>query len=281
METHFVDVGEVTLHVKAFGDPENPLMVLLHGFPEFWYGWDPIVDHLTTAGYYLLIPDQRGYNLSSKPWQIGKYMVHKLANDVIGLIDWAGQADAVVCGHDWGAAVTWAVALNHPERISKAVIVNVPHFSAITKALLTNRKQRRKSWYMFFFQVPWLPQWSLTRNDKKMLIESLEKTSIPGTFTDSDLDMYKEAWSQPGSVSKMINWYRAAARRRVKLKQKIVTIPLRIIWGERDRFLEKSLAEDSLQYCDNADLKYIANGTHWVIREKPDEVAELILEFVS
>jgi len=271
--------GGVTLHSIAAGPENGPVVVLLHGFPEFWYGWRKQIEPLANAGFRVIVPDQRGYNLSSKPSGVASYSVPELVSDVIAIADRLGQSKIYLAGHDWGAAVAWSTALLHPDRVAKLVILNVPHPSVMRRYVFTRFRQILRSWYMFFFQIPWLPEATFSARDFHMGIRALLHSSRPGTFSDEDFAQYRGAWSQPGSLTGMINWYRAAFRHRVKFTDRIVRVPTRILWGERDRFLLAEMARESLRYCGNAELYTFAGASHWLQHEEPARVSQLLIEF--
>ena len=208
------------------------------------------------------------------------YTIDQLAADIIGLVDAAGHQTAAVVGHDWGAAVTWHLAAHYPDRIRRVAILNVPHPRVMGRALPRKLRQLRKSWYVFFFQLPWLPEavarwrgWWLAR-------QALRRTSRPGTFSEADLALYQAAWAQPGGIRSMINWYRAAVRfaRRLGTTGRI-TVPVHIIWGEKDAFLEPELARESLAFCDAGALTYLP-ATHWVQHEAAPKVNDLLRAFL-
>ncbi|GAB2957571.1 alpha/beta hydrolase [Hymenobacter coalescens] len=282
LEDHYADTNGVRLHVVQCGPPEGPLVVLLHGFPEFWYGWRRQLPALAAAGYRVWAPDQRGYNLSAKPRRVAEYAVPQLVADVVGLLEAAGRHQASIVGHDWGGIVAWHLAMQHPERVARAVILNVPHPAVFGRALRRSGRQRRKSWYAFFFQLPWLPE-RLARLGRWWAgRKTLVGTSRRGTFSEADLRRYQEAWGQPGAMRSMIHWYRAAARSgRQSARNGRVTVPLQLIWGRRDAFLEARMAEESLKYCDQGWLTYFDKATHWVHHEEAERVNELLLEFLA
>src|SRR6266478_7278123 len=209
METIFFQGASVRLHAIAAGPEDGPVVVLLHGFPEFWYGWHRQIEPLTAAGFRVIILDQRGYNLSSKPTGVAAYALTELVSDVITIANQLGQEKIFLGGHDWGAAVAWSAALLHPQRIAKLVVLNVPHPSVMRKFLSTNPRQLLRSWYMFFFQLPWLPEAVFSAFNFRVGVRALLRSSRPGTFTPDDLAQYRSAWSQPGSLTGMVNWYRA------------------------------------------------------------------------
>jgi pimeloyl-ACP methyl ester carboxylesterase len=271
--------GAIELHAVASGPSEGPIVVLLHGFPEFWYSWHQQIAPLASAGFRVIVPDQRGYNTSSKPRGAASYALSQLTSDVLAIADQLGQDRIFLAGHDWGAAVAWSAALLHPQRIAKLAILNVPHPSVMRRYLNTNRRQLRRSWYMFFFQLPFIPEAAFSAFDFRFGIRSLVRSSRPGTFSSEDLAQYRAAWSQPGALTSMINWYRAAFRYRAKFPDSTVHVPTRILWGERDAFLLSGMAHDSLRYCDSAELYTFANASHWLQHEEPARVSELLIDF--
>ena len=279
LEHHHVLTNGLRLHVVQCGPVAGPLVILLHGFPEFWFGWRRQIEVLAAAGYRVWAPDQRGYNQSDKPRRVRDYTIDKLAADIIGLLDTAGQEQAAIVGHDWGAAVAWHLATHYPERVSRTAVLNVPHPRVLGQELRRNPRQLRKSWYIFFFQLPWLPEAIFRARGYAAGRQALLRTSRHGTFSAADLAKYVAAWAQPGALPGMINWYRAAARHARRLAgTSRVTGPLRIIWGEQDAFLEADMARRSLAYCDKGQLTYL-RATHWVQHEEAAEVSRLLLEF--
>ncbi len=271
--------GDVGLHAVAAGPDSGPVVVLLHGFPEFWYGWHRQIEPLAAAGFRVIVPDQRGYNLSSKPAGVAAYALTDLVSDVIAIADQLGQEKISIAGHDWGAAVAWSVALLHPQRIAKLAVLNVPHPSVMRRFLSTRPRQVLRSWYMFFFQLPWLPEALFSAFNYRIGARALLRSSRLGTFSDEDLAQYRAAWSQTRAVTAMVNWYRALFRTRAKFPDKIVRVPTRILWGERDAFLLTEMAHESLRYCANADLLTFANASHWLQHEEPARVSELLIDF--
>jgi pimeloyl-ACP methyl ester carboxylesterase len=275
-----VTANSVTLNVAQAGPVDGPLVILLHGFPEFWYGWRKHIPLLAAAGLRVWAPDQRGYNTSDKPPRVRDYTLDNLAADVIGLMDAAGRETAIVVGHDWGAAVGWWLASNSPQRLTKLVTINVPHPLVLRRLLRTSPRQLMRSWYMFAIQVPWLPEWGLRRGNWHDLVKGMQKSSLPGTFSDADFDEYRRAWSQPGAFTAMLNWYRAMFRfgaRRPKFLR--IATPTLVLWGARDKFIGREGAELSLALCDHGQLAMFEENTHWLQHERPDEVCQRIVEF--
>jgi epoxide hydrolase 4 len=271
--------GPVGLHAVGAGPKDGPVVVLLHGFPEFWYGWHRQVEPLAAARFRVIVPDQRGYNLSSKPSGVAAYALTELVSDVIAIADQLGQEKIFLAGHDWGAAVAWSAALLHPERIAKLAVLNVPHPLVMRKFLSKHPRQLLRSWYMFFFQFPWLPEALFSAFNFRIGLRALLRSSRPGTFWEDDLRQYRAAWSQPGTLTGMINWYRALFQTRVNFPDKTVRVPTRILWGERDAFLLAEMASESLRYCTSAELFTFANATHWLQHEEPARVSELLIDF--
>ena len=279
MEAIFFQNANVRLHAIAAGPKDGPVVVLLHGFPEFWYGWRRQIEPLADAGFRVIVPDQRGYNLSSKPSGVAAYALTELVSDVIAIADQLGQEKIFLAGHDWGAAVAWSTALLYPQRIAKLVVLNVPHPSVMRRFMMKHMRQMLRSWYIFFFQLPYLPEAFFSAFHFLVGARSLLRSSRPGTFSAEDLNQYRTAWSQPGALTAMINWYRALFRTRAKFPDKTVRIPTRILWGERDAFLLAEMAHESLRYCKDAELFTFANASHWLQHEEPARVSELLIDF--
>jgi epoxide hydrolase 4 len=279
----YAELDTVRLHYVEAG--EGPLVVLLHGFPEFWFAWRDQIDALATAGFRVVAPDMRGYNLSSKPAGVASYALPLLAADVRDLIaERGGQTGALLAGHDWGAVVAWATAAYHPESVRRLAILNVPHPRRMLEGLRTAR-QLRRSWYMLFFQLPWIPEWLLRRRRFEALRGPLEHDARAGAFTPADIDRYVEAWSQPGALPAMLGYYRAAVRARLtRSPQELapVTAPTLVIWGERDRHLGAELAEPHAADVPGLQrVERIPSASHWVAHDEPEIVSRLLIEFFT
>ena len=275
-----IKTNGIYLHVVQAGPQDGPLVILLHGFPEFWYGWQKQMAFLAQAGYRVLVPDQRGYNLSDKPRGFAAYTINELSADVIGLLDATKREKCYLVGHDWGANVAWWTAIRHPERVEKLVIINVPHPTVFQQTLRKNLGQLRRSWYVFFFQIPWLPEKLLSRQNWRVALRSLVNTSRPGTFSEGDQEKYRAAWSQPYAMTAMINWYRAVVRKPPKKPANMrVRVPTLVIWGKGDKFLVSAMAQPSADMCDAGRVEFFPHGTHWVQHEEPDRVNKLLTDF--
>ena len=288
LEFSFIETNNIRLHVVYAGPENGPLVVLLHGFPEFWWGWSKQIDALAEAGYRLMLPDQRGYNLSDKPNGITPYGLETLAMDIRGIIQASGRAEAAVIGHDWGAAVAWQLAAQSPEVVSRLGILNVPFPPVMVDTLRSNFLQFLKSWYIFFFQIPMIPEIMLRAGNFAGLANLLKRSGKRKTFLQDDLDRYRAAWSQPGALAGMLSWYRSAFRRGFRgesiggLPADVrITMPTLILWGARDVALSRSMANDSLAYCDRGDLIFFEKATHWVQHDEPDAVNHHLLKFLQ
>jgi pimeloyl-ACP methyl ester carboxylesterase len=277
-----ITVNGVSLHAVLAGgaDRAGQVVVLLHGFPEFWYAWHEQIEPLARAGYRVAAIDQRGYNLSDKPRAVSEYDVNRLTGDVIGVADAIGGAASGIflVGHDWGGHVAWATAERYPDRVRKLVVLNAAHPRVMRRNVYSNRRQTLKSWYVLVLQVPRLPEWLLGRANFAML-----RRSIRGArpMSPDDEHRYVMAWSQERALTSMINWYRALFRAAPPRSDARITVPTLLIWGEKDRFLERSMAAESIGLCDNARVVYLPDATHWVHHDEPHAVRDLIGGFLS
>ena len=283
----YAQVGDVRLHYAECGEGER-LVLLLHGFPECWYSWRHQLKALGER-YRVVAPDMRGYNLSDKPARIEDYKVERLVDDVTGLVRHFGAADAAIVGHDWGAAVAWAVAETHPEYVWKLAALQVPPGKVWAKNMTV--KQFLKSWYMFFFQLPSIPEWLIRRNDFKGIEETFRKTARPGTFSETDLAILKSALREPGAVTAAVNYYRANVgailRRRFQkseetLKDTRVRVPTLFIYGERDFAIVPETVRGVGDYVDAPYREVrLSRANHWVQQEHPAEVNAALLSFLD
>lgn len=275
-----VETNGVTLHVRQAGPDDGSPVVLLHGFPEFWYGWHRQIGSLADAGYRVLAPDGRGYNRSDKPDGIRAYYINELAADVIGLLDAHGYERVSFVGHDWGAMVGWWLGFEYPDRLDRLCVLNVPHPGVFGDALRRSWRQRLRSWYALFFQLPWLPETTLSIRNHELLSRTLTDTSREGTFSSDDLRRYRSAWDQPGTLTGMLNWYRAVGRNLTSFSRRDrVTVPTLILWGTRDSALQSELAPRSAAMCDQGSIEY-EDATHWLQHEKPSFVTDRLLTFL-
>ena len=275
----YLQVNGTTLHCVETGPKDGPLVILLHGFPEFWWGWRHQIGPLAEAGFRVLVPDQRGYHLSDKPEGRHAYALDILAQDVIGLADALGRRSVHLVGHDWGGLVAWWTASRHPERVAGLVAINAPHPDVVGSYMRAHPTQMLRSLYAGFFQIPRLPEAMLSADRYRTLKDSLLRSSRPQTFSKEDLARYEEAWSQPRALTGMINWYRALPLRRRLPSDPALSMPVLVLWGMRDQFLESGLAEASLALCRNGRLRLFDDATHWVHLEEPRAVADELIGF--
>lgn len=277
-----ITTNGVKLHVVQAGPEDGKPIILLHGFPEFWYGWHNQIDHLVEQGYRLWIPDQRGYNLSEKPKGTSAYKVENLVNDVVGLIDHIGVEKIPIIAHDWGGLVAWWTALMHPDRVEQLAVLNVPHPKVFERAIRRNFLQWRRLWYVWFFQIPRLPEFMLSKKNFETALNTLTKTSNPNTFTPDELKLYREAFSQPDEIHSIVNWYRALIQcDRPEPKDWRLQMPTIVMWGKHDHHILTKLAQESIELCDDGKLIIIPNGTHWVHHESPHLVNNYLTDFLG
>lgn len=293
LKDKYVHVNGLRLHVVTAG--KGPLILFLHGFPEFWYEWkDQLVefgkDHLAVA------PDMRGYNLSDKPEPLDQYKINLLVEDVRALGDhFSHQKKFVLVAHDWGGAVAWAFAIAHPEMLDKLVIVNAPHPGVFGRLLATDVAQQQASQYMLMFRSPQAEQ-NLSANNYAWLVSAVLGDGLKnGVFTEEDKQVYIKAWSQPGALTGGLNYYRAnevgpptagqgasGGRDNSAMDPNalMVKVPTLVIWGEKDTALLTQNLDGLDKFVPQLTIKRIPDGSHWVIHEKRDEVNSAIRDFI-
>lgn len=277
LHREFIDVNGLTLHVMTAGPVDGPPLILLHGFPEFWYGWHNQIEPLAAAGFRVIVPDQRGYNRSDKPPRVADYAVSALTADIVALIDHYGYAQVNLVGHDWGGMIAWYTALTHPERVRKLAVLNLPHPAVFLKTIGKDPRQMLKSWYMGLFQVPWLAEGLLGFGGAEGAARMLKASSKRTTFSEDDLAQYRQAWTRPGALTGMLNWYRAMLRHRPPMPADLrLKMPVLLIWGAKDLALDVAMAQPSIDLCDDGRLEVIASATHWVQHDAAEQVNALL-----
>lgn len=283
MQIHWLEINGVDLRVITAGPINGNPLVFLHGFPEAAeLCWRHQLDWFAEKGYQIIAIDQRGYNLSGKPQRVVDYRLDLLAEDVIGVIQALGHDRVTLVGHDWGAAVTWYLADHHAKLVQRAIILNCPHSMAFKRTLLRNPRQWLCSWYILFFQLPWLPEQVLAWNNYLWLRKVLRASARYGIFSVADLTHYVEVWRQPGALRSMINWYRAILRYPAKLEpSRKIKVPLLLLWGGEDRFLLVDMAEPSIEMCKDGHLICLPEVSHWLQHEAPEKVNQLIHDFLQ
>jgi pimeloyl-ACP methyl ester carboxylesterase len=281
LEHSTIETNGICLHVVQAGPKSGIPVILLHGFPEFWYGWRKQIPALVEAGCRVILPDQRGYNLSDKPKGVKNYEVYTLVEDIIGLINALEYEKVNLVGHDWGAVVAWVLASKYPERLHRLSIMNAPHPAVMKRFLQRDFEQIRRSWYVFFFQLPWLPEAGMRADNWRGTERAMRGSGKIHTFTKEDIQKHKEAWSQPGAMTAMINWYRAAVFYQPPVpKDPRIKVPTLMIWGMKDVALSHRMARPSMDYVDEGNLIFFPESTHWVQHDAAEEVNHYLIDFL-
>jgi pimeloyl-ACP methyl ester carboxylesterase len=280
-ETRRLRTNGITLHAIVAGPADGRLVLLLHGFPEFSWGWRRQIGPLAAAGLRVVAPDLRGYNLSDKPVEVAAYALDTVAGDILGLADALGRDRFAVAGHDWGAILAWHLASRAPSRLDRVAILNGPHPATLARHILRHPLQGLRVGYIGAFQLPVLPEAMLCAADFAALRGAMRATASRGSFTAEDLAAYRVAWSQPGALRGMLNWYRALLRHRPAPPPGRISVPLRIIWGDRDIALDRRLVEAGLALCDRGEAFHLPEATHWVQHDAPEAVNRLLLDFLT
>ncbi len=295
MEDGYADVNGVRLHYVSHG--QGPLVLFLHGFPEFWYAWR---DQLAEFGrdHRAVAVDMRGYNLSSKPESVDAYRIGTVVQDVAALADHFGAEKFVLVGHDWGGGVAWSFAIQHPERLEKLVIINAPHPTIFARELRNNPAQQRASAYMLGLRAP-IAERTLSALRFKLLRKLVNELFDAEHFTSADRAAYLDAWSQPGALTGGLNYYRAAtfgagagvpagagaagtsSSADTAAAANQVAVPTLVIWGDRDRYMLAGNLIGLEALVPQLTVEHIVDGTHWVVHERPREVNSAIRAFIA
>jgi len=302
IEHRYVSIRGITLHCAVAG--EGPLVILLHGFPECWYSWRHQLEALSTR-FRVVAPDLRGYNESDKPRAVRAYELGELVADVDALIEAFGATEAGIVGHDWGGGIAWTFAMERPLRTRRLAVLNCPHPAIFSQALRANPRQLLRSWYMFFFQIPWLPETLLGLNHAAAVGRAFrDSVIVHDAITDEDLRVLRDAASRPGALRSGINYYRAIMRKQFRADapawlrrlagwtdepapRKVadwprITAPTLLIWGEQDVALRKELTYGMEPLFDAPfRIHYIPESGHWVQQEQAALVNELLLAHLA
>jgi pimeloyl-ACP methyl ester carboxylesterase len=294
LEHEDVLVNGIRLHTVTAGPNDGELVVLLHGWPEFWYSWRFQIPALVEAGYRIVAPDLRGYNESEKPHGVDAYRIGPLTGDVAGLIDHYGDGTAHVVGHDWGGSIAWAMGIVRPEKLDRLVVLNAPHPANAAESF--SLSQLKKSWYVLLFQLPWLPEKLLAMNDYEA-IERVFESADPAAFDDEELERYKDAQRQPGATESALNYYRAyvddnaAAIAKSALPlvgrffdppgNETIEAPTLLLWGEQDEALGRELSEDLEEWVPDIRVRWFSEASHWVQCDVPDRVNAELVDFLD
>lgn len=275
----YITSNGIKLHYVTEG--EGPLMLMLHGFPEFWYSWRHQIPEFA-KDFKVVALDLRGYNDSDKPEKQSAYVMAEFIKDVEGVIKGLGYDKCVLVGHDWGGAIAWSFAYAHPEMVERLIVLNLPHPAKFAAGLRTPQ-QLLRSLYIFFFQLPWLPELLLQSSDYRAIETAFTGMAVDkNTFTKADLDAYKDAAAKRGALTAALNYYRNVWQQRMlSFDWSVLEVPTLMIWGEDDSALGKELTYGTEAYVRDFRIKYVPNCSHWVQQEQPQLVNQYMREFLE
>lgn len=273
--THTIDSGGVRLHCVSAGRPDDPMVLLLHGFPARWSTWRRPMHALASAGFFAVAPDLRGYGGSDKPAGVSAYSSERLIDDVAAIVRGFGRKQVCLVGHDFGGGVAWGTAMVRPELVSRLAILNSVHPVGFEREM-RKWSQMKKSWYVFFFLVPRIPEWFLSRRDYGFVRRSLADDGL----SSGDIDDLLEGVRPPGALHAAIDWYRASFRDgiRGRIPRAKVDVPTLVVWGDREQHLNPALAEPPADWVSSARVVHVPQASHWVHHDAPDDVAALLVE---
>jgi epoxide hydrolase 4 len=281
--TRFVDANGFRFAVDEAGEGER-LALCLHGFPESRFSWRHQLPHLAGLGYRAWAPDLRGYGETTpRPLDVASYRIDHLTADVAALIDASGAKEVTLLAHDWGALVAWTFAARRIRPLERLVIMNVPHPAVFREVIKRSAAQRRRSWYVAFFQLPWLPERMLTSNRAEGVRRAFRDMAIDKSrFPDEVLDRYANDALRPGAMSAMINWYRAAVRYRAGEGDfPVIETPTLIVWGEEDTALGLETLDGTERYVRDLTIRRLPGVSHWVQQEAPEAVNAILQDWLT
>jgi pimeloyl-ACP methyl ester carboxylesterase len=277
-----VAANGLTFEVAEAGAGDH-LVLCLHGFPELNFSWRHQMPLLAQLGYRVWAPNQRGYGASSRPDGVASYSVDRIVADAAALFDASGAAKLTLMAHDWGGAIAWNFAINRVRPIERLVVMNLPHPYCFAEAL-RHGPQRRRSWYMAAFQIPWLPERVMAAKRAAAVRNAFRGMAVDkARFPDAVLDVYADAALRPGALTAMINWYRAAARHRDRMKignGGKVDVPTLIVWGEEDSALGLETLDGTERYVRDLTIRRLPGVSHWVQQEAPEAVNAIVEEWL-
>jgi len=285
IRTEFVDANGLSFEVDQCGEG-GTLALCLHGFPEHSFSWRHQLPLLADLGYRAWAPNLRGYGLSDRPEGIEAYSLENLVADVAGLIDASGCERTVLIAHDWGALIAWEFAMRQVRPLERLVICNVPHPVPAQRAL-RGFAQLRRSWYVFFFQLPRLPERMLGRDGARAVGEAIRgSASDAGRFPDEVVEVYARNAAQPGALTAMINYYRAlvrggGARRQRERGYPVIETPTLLLWGEEDVALTKETTYGTSEVVRDLTVRYLPRVSHWVQQDAPEVVNAMLAAFLK
>ena len=276
----------IRIHYASCGESHKPLLLCLHGFPEFWYSWKDLMPSLA-EDYYVVAPDMRGYNLSSKPESVESYKPKYLVQDLVHLVEYFGHEKTILIAHDWGGAIAWNFAIAYPQLIDRLVILNSPHPYLFANALTHNSEQQASSQYMNWLRNPGSEQ-ALSADDFENLIGFFSKSKAPNWFDEQTKKAYVQAWSVPDALRSAVNWSRAspvyppsdgdpgAAKLTLRPEDFIVKVPTLVIWGMDDVALPALLLDGLMDFLPQGRIVKVPGAGHWLVHEKPKLILEKI-----
>lgn len=270
----------IQLHYVTQG--EGQLMLLLHGFPEFWYSWRHQIPEFA-SDYKVVAVDLRGYNDSDRPQSRSAYRMDELVEDVKGTITGLGYKRCILVAHDWGGAIAWNFVYRYPDLVDRLIILNLPHPAKFAQGLRT-WQQLARSWYVFFFQLPLFPELLLKANLYKAMEQAFRGMAIDkSAFSDADIEAYTKALAKPGALTAALNYYRNILPGFLTQSDwpVLTQIPTLMIWGEEDTALGKELTIGTEDYVQDFQIHYIPNCSHWVQQEQPQLVNQYIRTFLN
>lgn len=277
-----VQANGVSLHIAEAGPADGPLVILLHGFPEFWFEWRELIGPLAAAGFRVVAPDQRGFNLSGKPKGADAYRLDLLAADIFALADALGAERFQLVGHDWGASVAWWMATLRPERIARLAIMNAAHPALWRRGMSEDPAQKKKSGYVQFLRLPVLPELLIKAGGYSGLAAGFKAAARPEAFSPDILSAYQAAWRRPGALTATLNWYRALFRQDLPVPAPgSLKPPTLVLWGDQDAFAEPKYAEETAALCAEARVVHFPTASHWLPHDEPEAVADQLLGFLS
>ncbi len=281
--TSFVKANGLTFEVDQCGTGDK-FALLLHGFPESKHSWRFQMPLLAQMGYRAWAPNLRGYGKSGRPTSVSDYHIDKLVADVAGLIDAAGAKETLLIAHDWGAIIAWQFAIRKVRPLSRLVIMNVPHPVCFARSM-RSWAQMKKSWYMFFFQIPWLPERLLARRGAEAIGRAFTDMAVDKSrFPENVVQEYRRNALEPGAMRAMINYYRAAVRAGSKVmvpQPATVDVPTLMIWGEEDSALGKETTYGTEQFVRDFTIRYLPGVSHWVQQEAPERVNAMLAAWLK
>lgn len=280
-----VPANGINFEVATMGTGDR-LALCLHGFPEHAYSWRHQMPLLARLGYRVWAPNLRGYGNTDSPQEISAYKTRTLVEDVAALIQAAGARETLLLAHDWGGVLAWSLAMYQPQLIDRLVILNLPHPACFTREL-RRPPQLFKSWYIYFFQLPWLPELILGRNRARAASGIIRGTSRnPARFPDEALEVYRANAARPGGLTAMINWYRAlfrsgGLRRSMPKEVPVIHVPTLFLWGDADTALSIRTTRGTEKYVSNLTFRVFPGISHWIQQEAPEAVNAMLEAWLS